>query len=276
MRLSIVCLSGWLCVACGAPGEAPKTSAPQPVAVSTTQQQQQQPPPPAPLSAASATTFPLTIDGTSFVDAAGRPFTWRGITSFRLIEMVAHGRESDAAAYLDWAKSEQLTVVRVLLMAHYVTAEEGRRALPRLLDLAKSRGVAVEIVALADTKAQALDYDEHIREVGRIAAEKGNAFVELANEPGHPTQDPRLHEPSFLKRLGGLLPEPLVVALGSIEYGEGYAAGDYVTTHVPRGEKPWDHVSPVADLAPRVAAFTKPVVSDEPIRAGPIFEPGPA
>lgn len=188
--------------------------------------------------------------------------------------MVAHGREADAVAYLDWARSEQLTVVRVLLMAHYLTAEEGRRALPRLLDLAKDRGLAVEVVALADTKAQVLDYDKHIAQVGSIAVEKGNAFIELANEPGHPTQDPRMHAAPFLQRLGKLLPDALVVALGSFEYGEGYAEGDYATTHVPRGEKPWDHVFAVADLAPRVAQLNKPVVSDEPIGAGPVAQPG--
>jgi hypothetical protein len=217
------------------------------------------------------------VDGTGFLDAAGKPFIWRGITSFQLAEMIAHGREPEAAAYLDWAKSEDLTVVRVLLMARHLfalTPEDGRRALPRLLDLAKARGLAIEIVALADTKDRNLDYDAHIREVGRIALEKGNAFVEIANEPGHHTQDPKLHDAAFAKRLADLLPEPLIVALGSFEYGDGYAAGDYATTHVPRGDERWDHVFEVAKGAGRVEALKKPVVSDEPIGAGPTYDPG--
>ena len=211
------------------------------------------------------------------MDASRKPFPWRGITSFQLAEMIAGGREQEAAAYLDWAASQELTVVRVLLMAQHLfklSPEAGRAALPRLLDFAKARGLAVEVVALADTKNVNLDYEAHIREVGRIALEKGNAFVEIANEPGHPTQDARLHEAAFAKRLADLLPETLVVALGSFEYGEGYAGGDYATTHVPRGEKDWDHVFEVAGRAASAAELAKPVVSDEPIGVGPEYQPG--
>lgn len=225
---------------------------------------------------AASPAFPLRAGGTGFVDAAGEPFTWRGITSFQLAEMIAHDREPDAVAYLDWAKSEALTVIRVLLTAQHLfelTPEEGRQALPRLLDLAKERGLAIEVVALADTKGRDLDYDAHIRDVGRIALEKGNAFIEIANEPGHATQDSKLHDAAFAKRLADLLPEPLIVALGSFEYGDGYAAGDYATTHVPRGEG-WDHVFAIAKEAGRVEQLKKPVVSDEPIGAGPRYDAG--
>jgi len=271
MRVTVCCVLLVLSAACGAPVEESPAPTAQvapaglaPVATAST---------PAP---ALAVTFPLRVEGTGFVDAAGKPFTWRGITSFQLAEMIAHGRQQEAAAYLDWAKSEDLTVVRVLLTAQHLfelTPEEGRKALPRLLDLAKERGLAVEVVALADTKDRTLDYDAHIREVGRIALEKGNAFIEIANEPGHPTQDPKLHDAAFAKRLADLLPEPLIVALGSVEYGEGYAAGDYATTHVARGDG-WDHVVEIAKGAGRVEALNKPVVSDEPTGAGPKYDPG--
>jgi hypothetical protein len=221
--------------------------------------------------------FPLAIKDGRFVTAHGEPFAWRGITAFRLAELIAHGREQEAAAYLDWAASQQLTVVRVLLMARYLfqlTPEDGRAALPRLLDLARARGIAVEVVALADTKEIPVDYETHIREVGRVAGERGNALIEIANEPGHPTQDPRLHEPAFARSLAALLPEPLLVALGSFEYGDEYAAGDYATTHVPRGSGAWDHVLEVATRAEWVSRLKKPIVSDEPIGAGPEFDPG--
>lgn len=244
------------------------------------------PPPSAPGATTAAQTstvkpitpsFPVAVKETAFLDAANRPFEWRGITAFRLPEMIANGREQEAIAYLDWAKSEQLTVVRVLLMAQHLfklTPDAGRAALPRLLDLAKERGIAVEIVALADTKDVPLDYDAHIREIGRVALERGNGFVELANEPGHPTQDSRVHQPAFLQRLAAQLPEPLVVALGSIEYGEGYAAADYATTHLPRGEKDWDHVLAISERWKTVIALRKPLVSDEPIGAAPEYQAG--
>jgi hypothetical protein len=104
--------------------------------------------------------------------------------------------------------------------------------------------------------------------------EKGNAFVELANEPGHETQSDQVHEATFLTKIAGLLPESLVVALGSFEYGDGFADGDYATTHVPRGDEGWDHVHEVATRAERIAQLQKPVVSDEPIGAGPEYQPG--
>ncbi|MEO6213656.1 MAG: hypothetical protein ABIP65_08525, partial [Vicinamibacterales bacterium] len=225
---------------------------------------------------ATSQTQELRVSGTSF-SSAGQPFEWRGITAFRLAEMVASGREGEAIAFLDWAKREQLTVVRVLLTARHLftlTPENGRRALPRLLDLARDRGLAVEAVALADTAAAPFDYEAHVRDVGRIAAEKGNAFVELANEPGHPTQDRRLHDPAFVAKLASLVPEPVLVALGSVEYGDGYGGGDYVTFHAPRGAQEWDHVLGLAGAARLTARFPKPVISDEPIGAHAAYQPG--
>lgn len=236
------------------------------------------PQPPAPERTVSqAIAFPVRVDHTRFADANGKPFPWRGITAFRLAEMIAGGREQDAVAYLDWAASEKLTVVRVLLMAKHLFTlrpEAGRAALPRLLDLAKARGLTVEVVALADTAGSQLDYDAHLREVGRLALDKGNAFVEIANEPGHSTQDSRLHDPAFVQRLASLLPRDVVVALGSGEYGDGFAAGDYATFHFPRGSKGWEHVFSLSAGARRVAQLGKPVISDEPMGAGPEYQPG--
>lgn len=228
-------------------------------------------------TASGSPVFPIHISGTGFSDATKMPFPWRGVTAFRLAEMIAGGREEEAVAYLDWAASEELTVVRVLLMAQHLfvlTPVAGRAALPRLLDLAKARGLAVEIVALADTAGLQIDYDGHLREVGRTAAEKGNGFVEIANEPGHPTQDRKLHDPAFAGRLAALLPVDLLVALGSVEYGEGFAAGEYATVHFPRGSAPWDHVMTLGTGALRVAQLRKPVISDEPMGAGPAYQPG--
>lgn len=236
--------------------------------------------PPAPTSAAAppeAGTFPVRVDGRSFVDRSGRPFEWRGITAFRLAEMIASGRERDAIAYLDWAKSEQLTVVRVLLTAQHLfklSPDAGRASLPKLLALGKERGIAVEVVALADTKDGTFDYDAHVREIGRMALESGNAFVELANEPWHPTQDVRVQQPAFLQRLATLIPDAVIVALGSIEYGDQFGAGDYVTTHTDRGRGAWDHVLAIGEHARRLGGLGKPVVSDEPIGAAAQYDPG--
>ena len=271
-RCSILLLAALLAMACRSEpaDEGPPPPAPAPPAAPLAPQPSQNAP-------AVAKVFPIRVDGRQFVDAAGKPFDWRGITSFQLAEMIAGGREAEAAAYLDWVKAQDLTVVRVLLMAQHLfelTPEAGRTALPKLLDLAQDRGVVVEVVALADTRDVAFDYEAHVREVGRIALEKGNALVELANEPGHETQSDQVHEATFLQKLAGLLPELVVVALGSFEYGDGFANGDYATTHVPRGDEGWDHVYEVATRADRVAQLNKPVVSDEPIGAGPEYQAG--
>src|SRR5687768_15534233 len=62
----------------------------------------------------------LKIHGTEFVGADGRRFEWRGITAFRLLQLIARGRTSEAEAYLDWCAQQGLTVVRVLTMAKYL------------------------------------------------------------------------------------------------------------------------------------------------------------
>jgi hypothetical protein len=217
----------------------------------------------------------LRVEGRSFRTQAG-PFEWRGISAFRLAEMVAHGREGEAAAFLDWARKHDLTVVRVFAMARNLFAlppAEGLAALPRLLELAGQRGVHVEIVALADTAKLRVDLEAHVKAVGAVAARYGNALVEIANEPGHSTQDPRLHDPAFVARLGALVPEPVPVAFGSAEYDPLYAGGDYATYHFPR-RRGFGHVLELARGAALVDKWRKPLVSDEPIGAAAETIPG--
>ena len=231
---------------------------------------------PAPASATSpASPARVRVAGTEFVNADGTPFVWRGITAFRLVEMVARGREADAVAYLDWARRNDVTVVRVLTMARHLfelAPADGVAALPRLLTLAADRGVHVELVALADTAEIDLDIDAHVAAVGRIAAAHPNAFLEIANEPFHHTQHASLHDRATLARLAALVPDDVVVAYGSGRTiddspdGES-GGGDYVTVHTPRGGGPWEHVTALAAGAAMVASYARPVVSDEPIGA---------
>ena len=46
----------------------------------------------------------------------GQPFSWRGITAFRLLDYIADGQEGRTVEYLQWAQLLQLTVVRVLAL----------------------------------------------------------------------------------------------------------------------------------------------------------------
>ncbi len=221
----------------------------------------------------------LRIDGTRFVDAAGATFQWRGITGFRLLDYVADGQQAAAREYLVWAKSQHLTVVRVFAMLDGffdLPADAGRRALPELLRLAADHDVHVEVVGLTNTAKGNVDSREQIRALGELVARHPNALLELANEPIHPTQSPDVHRPQFLRGLAAAVPDAVPVSLGSIENDEGFAAGDYVTWHSPResGEGGWAHVTAVANGAELPRRLHKPVISDEPIGAGPAFDPG--
>jgi hypothetical protein len=218
----------------------------------------------------------LRISGTQFVARDGRPFDWRGITAFRLVEMVAHGRASEADAYLRWAAAKRLTGVRVLAMAgnlFTLSPADGQRALPTLLEMAERHGLHVEVVALADTAAVHVDADAHVKAIGEICARHANALLEIANEPVHPTQAKAIHDPAYLKSLAALVPSVVPVSLGSVETGEGFASGTYVTWHAPRsGRHGWP--AEIEQGAALVQKFAKPVVSDEPIGAADRASPG--
>ncbi len=211
----------------------------------------------------------LRVSGTRFLKADGSAFEWRGITAFRLLEFVAHGREAEADGYLTWAASKKLTLVRVLVMADglfKLSPADGERSLPRLLELARKRGLHVEVVALADTTAISVDPEKHVKAVGAICARFPNALLEIANEPVHPTQAKALHDAAYLKSLAALVPAGVPIALGSVENGDGFGAGSYVTWHAPRsGAGGWP--AQIAHGAALAKRFGKPVVNDEPMGA---------
>jgi hypothetical protein len=265
-------LASWSCAGAESPPAAassPPAATPQPAGEA-----------PTPAGAAAMPAGPrLQIRGTSFLRGESS-FEWRGITAFRLLEQIAHGKEGEAIAYLDWARARKVTVVRALTMAKHLfqlSATDGLSALPRLLTLAAERKLFVEIVALADTADTPLDLAQHVKAIAAIAAAHPNAVVEIANEPWHPTQDPRLHDPAFVRTLAELVPAQVPVALGSIEGGDGYAAaGRYATWHSPRSNDAdgWGHVLALAEGAALIARWQKPVISDEPVGAAETPTPG--
>jgi hypothetical protein len=265
-------LASWSCAGAESPPAAtssPPAATPQPAGEA-----------PTPPGAAAMPAGPrLQIRGTSFLRGESW-FEWRGITAFRLLEQIAHGKEGEAIAYLDWARARKVTVVRVLTMAKHLfqlSPADGLSALPKLLTRAAERGLFVEVVALADTADMSFDLAQHVKATAAIAAAHPNAVLEIANEPWHPTQDPRLHDPAFVKALAELVPAQVPVALGSIEGADGYAAaGRYATWHSPRSADAdgWGHVLEVAAGAALVTRWQKPVISDEPIGAAEALVPG--
>jgi hypothetical protein len=195
------------------------------------------------------------------------------------VDYVADGQEAQAERYLAWAARHGLTVVRVLTMMagqFDLRPEDGRRALPRVLELASKHGLYVEVVALAGTADIPVNLQEHVGEIGRILDAYPNGLLEVANEPVHPSQAADVQKPEVLQALAARVPAGIPVALGSIERGDGFGEGSYVTWHAPResGRDGWAHVLELAQGAALLERWKKPVVSDEPIGAGAAFQPG--
>ena len=221
----------------------------------------------------------LKISGTHFLTPDNRPWAWRGITSFRLLEQLAAGKAADVDRYLAWAAAQKLTVVRVLAMAKHMfelPPERGRAHLDDLFARAARHGLHVEIVALADSDAFPDSIETQVRGVAEAAARHPNAILELANEPWHPTQRAAVRTRAGLVALLPLVAEPVPVAIGALEDIDQAAAGDYVTFHFPRasGQEGWGHVLQLAEGHAAQQRLKKPVINDEPIGAGPVYQPG--
>ncbi len=209
--------------------------------------------------------------------ADGKPFRWRGITAFALAAQVAHGKEDDARAFLDWARDRGFTVVRVLTMLPHggwmtLPVEDGRRALPRLFQLAGERGLYVEAVALANTQKPPHNtprfLEEQVASVGKACAAVENCVIEIANEPYHGTQA-NLDEPALMRRLQAAVPKEIPVAWGAArDYRtDVMAGGTFVTVHVARSGDRWARTARVRELERLSKATGKFVVDDEPIGA---------
>jgi len=217
-----------------------------------------------------------------FVYPDGAPFRWRGITAFRLLEQVGHGREQDARAYMEWARAQGFNLVRVLGMARHLfalTPQEAARAVPRLLRLAAEMDLYVELVVFADTRDYPkLSFPQHVDAVGAAIGAASNVVVELANENDHPTQDPKLTDLELLRSLRARLPRGIAVSLGSLhgpgEATERFRGGDYLTAHLYRGGDPWEQLGRIPDLGRLASRAGRPVISDEPIGAGERVDPG--
>lgn len=219
----------------------------------------------------------LRVDGRRFVTVDGRGFRWNGFTAFRLVELVASGREADADRFLAWAAAHGVTIVRVLAMARHLFIlgpETGRKALPAALALVARHGVYVEVVALADSGSYTFNHDEHIRAIGAICEAATNCVLELANEvlPRHPTQDVRLGDVEYLRSLRKLVPASVPVSLGSThadqDESDALKDGDFLTIHGDRqdGDAGWRWVRHTNEQRVLSERIGKPAVNDEPKR----------
>lgn len=225
----------------------------------------------------------LSVSGRRMQREDGTTFAWQGITAFQLADDVADGREAKAIALMDWAAANNVTILRVLVMANglfQLNPMDGRAALPRVLELAAQRGLYVEVVALADTKSYQFDHRMHLSQIGHICTlNSACAAVEIANEPRHATQDNIVGNPTYLASLRALIPANIPVAYGA-SHGPSdesldFAGGDYVTVHASRagGDDGWRWVRHAREIqAQRDNHHGKFVVNDEPDRKAPFTD----
>lgn len=155
------------------------------------------------------------------------------------------------------------------------TPASARARLPFVLEQALGRDLMVEVTAITGS-ATNFDVVEHIAEINKILVNYPNALLELANEPYHPTQSERVHDPSYLRTLAELVDPKLLYAFGAAEEDESdmMAGGEYVTVHLDRGRDKWNMARRVRELAALSENTKKFVMDNEPIGAADASDPG--
>jgi hypothetical protein len=214
----------------------------------------------------------LRVQGTQFVDEAGRPYIPRWVSGLTILTRTP----AQQATFLDWAKKTGFNGVRVFAGAvswAKLTPELSLKALPGLLDQAAARGLVVEVTGLMDT---GLGYDAkaHVQALVNILAGRRGVVFELANEIGHPTQAKDL-TPERLRAWGQeiVAPRGLVWAVGAADTDQlvngryPAAGGSYITVHLDRGGEMWPQIARVRALFTIVEAHGVPVIDNEPTGA---------
>jgi hypothetical protein len=209
------------------------------------------------------------------------PVVIYGITAFALVEQLAHGRESDAVRFLDWCASQRVNMVRVLLTCwnmFRLTPDEGRAALPRLLELAGARDLYVEVVCIADTYRESGDghmvenypgfnWGAHVEAVGVLCADYPNSLIEIVNEPMQPWQP---FAPEQLQAFSAGIPVEVPFTLGACDdgYDESTAycsdRSSYQTVHADRNRAPWGNVRHIREQQVMSNEINQYVIDDEP------------
>ena len=214
----------------------------------------------------------LRVQGTQFVDEAGRQYIPRWVSGLTLLTRTP----AQQSAFLDWAKKTGFNGVRVFAGAvswAKLTPEGSLKALPGLLERASARGLVVEVTGLMDT---GLGYDAkaHLQALTNILAGRRGVVFELANEIGHPTQAKDL-TPERLRGWGQeiVAPRGLVWAVGAADTDQlvngryPAAGGSYITAHLDRGGDMWPQIARVRALFAIVEAHGVPVIDNEPTGA---------
>lgn len=223
----------------------------------------------------------LVFLGRDVFTIKGKLFVWRGVTAFKLLELIATGQDSKARAFLQWAKNTGFNLVRVLAVLEnswfHLLRDRGIHFIPKLLDMCAEYGMYVELVALANTKDWSeRELTEQVERVAIACEQRTNVVIEIANEPYHGSQSDWLNSAAFMQRLRTFVPLFIPVAMGSGPNDEidSYPGGDYVTAHLSRGRDKWNMVRRVRELEGLSQRTGLYVVNDEPMGAAEVDIPG--
>jgi hypothetical protein len=224
---------------------------------------------------------PFSVRG-RFLYSGDVPFRWKAITAFALPALIAEGREAEARAWMAARHAEGFNLFRVLAMCAWLnlSPERGRLALSALCVIAEELGVALEVVALADTAAFGFtdrDCIDQVRQVGALvrSALPGTSLVQAANEHCHPTQIPWLHSVANVDYLVLQLPSGVIGTASAAQDDEALTpTGAYITRHLDRSRDLWNTCRRVRELENVSRETGRYVVNDEPMGAGEVEEPG--
>jgi hypothetical protein len=206
----------------------------------------------------------IHVEGSTFVDAKGRRWIWRGCTDFLLFKR--HLDREDITPLLNERAGVGATLVRVLGMCQNIARfhpQEYPAYFDRLgpfVDLVARSGLYVELTVFADAQfimSSSAEQHQHLARVVDILRGKANVFVELVNEFSKNGVDPR----QFTK------PDGIQCSHGSGQTDEAppQPPWDYITFHVRRDPpKAWNDVNPDNVRWPP----GPPWISDEMMKAG--------
>lgn len=223
----------------------------------------------------------VRIDGRYLVDDTGA--TWRGL----FVSGLALGSKTPAEREAFYAQAQALGVNGFRLFGGRLTwagqiPVELRTLLPTLLEEAAAHGLHVQVAAITDSREGTYDIPAHLWGVAQIVQTHPGTILEIANEPGHPTQASTVNDIDNLARMAqAKVPAGLPYALGHladevprVEDGgwKWPTPGGLVTAHLSRDRDLFNRVRRVRELAGISETLKVPVISGEPdaIADGPV------
>lgn len=232
--------------------------------------------------------LPVHVDGKVFRDSTGAIWQYRGVTSFLLLKRFIGG--DDIGPYLDARRLAGANVVRVLSTVTWgplAPTDYTDDQLRAFLTLVHTHGLRVELVALASAQDWSLDrQQQHTQRIVNAVADVGALdLVEVANEPFQNSAPPWDVMAKVTRRPG------VVMAYGDYSVNCDSLVQkvlDYLTYHPERKDE-WPRTAKDArelrdgfdcgvdannNPKPGFGGTHIPVVSDEPMGADEVNQPG--